>query len=144
MRHQNGTIALFWFIKLMVKHDCVRLNKALIRPVHRHPTLNSLLGLVGVKYLILNDASSGYHYLKFKLDEKSAYLTTFSCSFHRYRWVPLKSDFLGAWKSVLVQALSSLSNNYNKFNYQRNLATKIRAKQESSLTAVQLKQDPPV
>ena len=36
------------------------------------------------KYLILIDASSGYHDLKF--DEKSSYLTIILCHFGRYRY----------------------------------------------------------
>ena len=50
--------------------DPVRLNQALIRPVHRGPTLNDILPrLNNVKYMSIIDASSGYHNLK--LDEKS-------------------------------------------------------------------------
>ena len=49
--------------------DPVRLNKPLIRPVHRGPTLNDILPrLNNVKYMSIIDASSGYHSLK--LDEK--------------------------------------------------------------------------
>ena len=63
--------------------DPARLNKALIRPVHRGPMLNHILPrLAGVKYLMLGDVSSGYHNLK--LDDKSSYLTAFSCLFGRY------------------------------------------------------------
>ena len=41
------------------------LNKVLIRPVHRGLTLNDILiRLAGIKYLTLNDVSSGYHNLK--------------------------------------------------------------------------------
>ena len=43
--------------------------------------------LAGVTYLTLIDASSGYHNLK--LDEKSSYLSTFSCSSGRYRYIRL-------------------------------------------------------
>ena len=56
--------------------DPVHLNQALIRPIHRGPTLNDILPkLNNVKYLSLIDMSSGYHSLK--LDEKSSYLTVF-------------------------------------------------------------------
>ena len=45
--------------------DLARLNKALIRPVHRDPTLNAILPrLAGVKYLTLINASLGHHNLK--------------------------------------------------------------------------------
>ena len=62
-----------------------QLNQALIRPIHRGPTLNDILPkLNDVRYLSIIDASSGYHHLK--LDEKSLYLTTFTCQFGRYRY----------------------------------------------------------
>ena len=65
-----------------------RLNKGLIRPVHRGPTLTKPLPRwADVKYLILTDASVGYHNLK--SDEKSSYVTTFSCLFGRYRYIRL-------------------------------------------------------
>ena len=65
--------------------DPVRLNQALIRPVHRGPTLNDIfLKLNNVKYLSLIDARPGYHNLK--LDESSTYLTTFVCQFGRERY----------------------------------------------------------
>ena len=52
------------------------INKTLVRPIHRDPTLNNiLLRLVRVKYLTLIDASSGYHNLK--PDEMLSYLTMF-------------------------------------------------------------------
>ena len=58
--------------------DLACLNQALIRPMHRGPTLNNILPkLNNVKYLSIIDASSGYHNLK--LDEKSLFLTTFMC-----------------------------------------------------------------
>ena len=63
---------------------------------------------------------------------------------NRYRWVPLKPEFLGAWKSVwLVHYLAYLIIIISLI-IQRNLATKIQAKWESSLTTVWLKWDPPV
>ena len=68
--------------------DPVRLNQALIRPVHRGPTLNDILPkLNNVKYMSIIDASPWYHNLK--LDEKSSYLTTFACPFGRYRYKQL-------------------------------------------------------
>ena len=64
--------------------DLARLNQALIRPVHRGSTLNDIFPkLIKVKYLSLIDVSSGYHNIK--LDDKSAYLTTFVHWFSRYR-----------------------------------------------------------
>ena len=60
--------------------DPVRLNQALIRPVHRGPMLNNiLLRLSNVKYMSIIDTSSGYHNLK--LDKKLSYLTMFACPF---------------------------------------------------------------
>ena len=54
----------------------VRLNQALIIPIHRRPMLNDkLLKLNNVQYMSIIDASSGYHNLK--LDEKS-YLTSYT------------------------------------------------------------------
>ena len=69
--------------------DQARLNKALIRMVHRGPTLNdNLPKLNNVQYLSLKNKSSGYHNLK--ADEKSLFLTTFACQFgrHRYKRLP--------------------------------------------------------
>ena len=68
--------------------DPVRLNQTLIRPVHRGPMLNDILPKHNnVKYMSIIDATSGYHNLK--LDEKSSYLTTFTCPFGRYRYKQL-------------------------------------------------------
>ena len=65
--------------------DPVRLNQALIRPVYRGHTLNDILPrLNNVRCMSTVDVSSGYHNLK--LDEKSSYLTTFTCPFGQY-WV---------------------------------------------------------
>ena len=61
--------------------DPTRLNKTWIKSVHRGPSLrDTILRLVGVKYLTLIDAISGYHNLK--LDEKLSNLT-FSSPFGR-------------------------------------------------------------
>ena len=62
----------------------------------------------------------------------------------KYRWVPLKPDFLGAWKSVRLKHYPAYPIIIISLIIQRNLATKIQAKQESGLTAVRLKPDPPV
>ena len=61
-----------------------------------------------------------------------------------YRWVPLKLDFLGAWKSVWLKHYPAYPVIIISLIMQRNLATKNRAKQESGLTTVRLKRDPPV
>ena len=63
----------------------MRLNQALIIPVHRGPILNDiLLKLKNARHLSLIDLSSGYHNLK--LDERSSYLTIFAYLFGRYRY----------------------------------------------------------
>ena len=65
--------------------DLARLNQALIRPMHRGPTLNGILNrLNNVKYMSIINVSSGYHNLQ--LDTKSSYLTTFTCPFGRYQY----------------------------------------------------------
>ena len=65
--------------------DPVQLNQALIRPIHRGPTLNNiLLRLNNMQYMSTIYVSSGYHNLK--LDIQSSYLTTFACPFGRYRY----------------------------------------------------------
>ena len=78
----NGTVRLCL--------DLAKLNKVLIRPVHRGPTLNDIFPtLNNVKYLSLTDASSSYHNLK--LDERSSFLITFSCQFGMYRYKKLST-----------------------------------------------------
>ena len=68
-------------VRLCLDLEC--LNKELIRPIHRDPMLDDiLLRLAGIKYLMLIDASSGFH--KLKLNEKSLYVMKFSCPFGRY------------------------------------------------------------
>ena len=62
----------------------------------------------------------------------------------KYRWVPLKPDFLGAWKSVQLKHYPAYPIIIISLITQRNVATKIRAKWESGLTAVRLKWDPSV
>ena len=72
--------------------DPVQLNQALIRLIHRSPTLNDILPKVNnVQYMSIIDASSGYHNLR--LDKQSSYLTTFACLFGRYRckWLPFRA-----------------------------------------------------
>ena len=50
--------------KVRVCLDPAQLNQALIRPVHRGPTLNDILPrLNNVHYMSIMDASSGYHNL---------------------------------------------------------------------------------
>ena len=56
--------------------DAARLNEALIRSVHRGPTLNDiLLNIEDIKHLAVISASSGYH--KLKIDRRPLYLTLF-------------------------------------------------------------------
>ena len=65
--------------------DPVQLNQALIRLIHRGPTLNDiLLRLNNMQYMSIINASLGYHNLK--LDKQLSYLTTFACLFGRYRY----------------------------------------------------------
>ena len=75
---------------LVLKANCkvklclnqARLNKVLIRPIHRGLTLNDILpSLAGINYLMLIDGSPGYHNIN--LDEQPSYLTNFSCPFGR-------------------------------------------------------------
>ena len=70
--------------KVRLSLDPAQLNQALIRLVHRGPTLNDILPkLNNIRYISLINASSGYH--NFRLDKKSSYLTTFACQFGTYR-----------------------------------------------------------
>ena len=63
--------------------DVAQLNQALIRPIHRGPTLNDILPKLNyVKYMSIIDASLGYHNIQ--LDTESSYLNTFMCPFGRY------------------------------------------------------------
>ena len=65
--------------------DPAQLNQALIRPIHRGPTLNDILPrLNNVKYMSIIDASSRYHNLQ--LDTQLSYLITFACPFGRYQY----------------------------------------------------------
>ena len=76
--------------------DPVRLNQALIRPIHKGPMLNDILPkLNNVQYMSITDVSSGYHNLQ--LDTKSSYLTTFACPFgrHRYKCLPFRAALAG-------------------------------------------------
>ena len=64
--------------------DLACLNQALVRPIHRGPTLNNVLQkLNNAKYLSLIDASSEYHNLRL---EKFSYFTMFICQFGQYRY----------------------------------------------------------
>ena len=74
----------------------MQLNQALIRLIHRGPTLNDILPkLNNVQYMSIIDASLGYHNLK--LDKQSSYLTTFACLFgrYRYKWLPFGAALVG-------------------------------------------------
>ena len=73
-------------VRLCLDPTC--LNQALIRPIHRGPTLNDIFPMLNnVKYLSLIEASSEYHNLK--LDVKSSYLTMFGFHFGQYRYKQL-------------------------------------------------------
>ena len=101
MRHMIGAKALILVPKANGKVklylDLAILTKVLIRSVHRGLTLNDILPrLTGTKYLILINMSSGYHNLK--VDEKSSYLTTFSCTFDRYWYIRLLF-----WDSISIR-----------------------------------------
>ena len=88
-----------------------RLNKTLITPVNGSLTLYDILPRpAGLKYLTLVDASSGYHNLN--LDEKSSYLTAFSCSFDRYRYIrlPIRAAPTRDMIQKIDEILSSISN----------------------------------
>ena len=65
--------------------DPAQLNQALIRPVHRGPTLNDILPrLNNIQYVSIIDENSSYHNLR--LDKQLSYLITFSCLFGRYQY----------------------------------------------------------
>ena len=65
--------------------DPVQLNQALIRLIHRGPTLDDILPRINnMQYMSIINVSSGYHNLR--LDTQSSFLTTFACVFGRYRY----------------------------------------------------------
>ena len=65
--------------------DPAQLNQALIRSIHREPTLHGMLPkLNNAKYLSLIDTSARYDNLK--LEKNSFYFTMFACKFGRYRY----------------------------------------------------------
>ena len=69
--------------KVQLCLDPALLNQALIRLIHRGPTLNDILPrLNNVQYMSIIDASLGYHNIK--LDKQSSYLTTFAYPFGRH------------------------------------------------------------
>ena len=76
--------------------DPVRLNKALIRLVHRGPTVNDIFPkLKNAKYLSLADAHSGYHNLKF--DDRLSY--------HKHRMTDPVEDILKQFKNKTQQKI---------------------------------------
>ena len=80
--------------------DQARLNEVLFTPAYGGLMLNYILPrLAGMKYIMLTDLSSGYYNLK--LDDKSPYLTTFSCPFGRYQY--LKTIILSSPSGRYVQ-----------------------------------------
>ena len=89
MKWQNGAKASSLYQtpngKVRLCLDTARLNQALPMTVYRGPTLDDIFPkLNNVKYLSLIDVSTMYHNLK--LDERSSYLTAFTCQFGRYRY----------------------------------------------------------
>ena len=74
--------------KIRLCLDPVLLNKALIRPIHRGPTLNDILPrLEGVKYLMLIDGSSQYH--NQKIQWKVIICNNIFCPLGRYWYIRL-------------------------------------------------------
>ena len=98
--------------------DPVRLNQALIRPMHRGPTLNDILPkLNNVQYMSIIDVSSGYHNLK--LDEKSSYLTTCACPFGQYwyKHLPFRTVAAGdMFKHKIDKIFSDMPNMFGIAN----------------------------
>ena len=110
-----NTFALVSKVKIKVSlwQDPTRLKKALIRPVHRGPMLIDIpTRLVGIKYLTLINASSSYH--NQKVDERSSYLTMFSCLFGRYKYIRLlfraapAGDMLQKKKDEIFQSIPNV------------------------------------
>ena len=82
--------------KVQLCLDPAQLNQALIRLIHRGPTLNDILPkLNNVQYMSIINVSLSYHNLK--LDKQSSYLTTFACPFgmYRYKHLPLRAALVG-------------------------------------------------
>ena len=76
--------------------DPVELNQALIRLIHRGPTLNDILPrLNSIQYMSIINVRLGYHNLR--LDMQLSYLTTFACPFGRYRYkcLPFRAALVG-------------------------------------------------
>ena len=83
----NGTVYLCL--------DTMWLNQAIIRPVHKGPTINNILSKVTyVCYMTLIDVSSGYQNLK--LNKRSSYLTIFACHFAKYGFPRLPFEMVPA------------------------------------------------
>ena len=105
---------------------------------------NAYLSLFGKVIMISSNAYLSL-FVKAIMMSSNTYLCMFFYKLqYVYRWVPLKPDFLGAWKSVRLKHYPAYPVIIISLITQRNLATKIRAKRESGLTAVRLKRDPPV
>ena len=59
-------------------------KSALIRPIHKDPTMNNIFSKpIHVHYFTFIDASSRYYNLR--LDRNSSHLTTFTCQIGSYR-----------------------------------------------------------
>ena len=96
------------------------------------------------QFLILICEIKDLHWYPLWISCNIKYIIAISNLHFQYRWVPLKPDFLGAWKSVWLKHYPAYPIIIISLIIQRNLATKIQAKWESGLTAVWLKWDPPV
>ena len=82
--------------KMWLCLDPAWLNQALIRPIHRGPTLNDILPRhSNMPCMSIINASLGSNNLK--LDEQLSYLTTFACPFGRYqyKWLPFRAVLVG-------------------------------------------------
>ena len=94
--------------------DPVRLNQALIRPIHTGPTLNDIWPrLINVQYMSIIDTSLGYHDLK--LGEKLSCLTTFTCPFGRYQYKQLLFGAVLAGDMFQCKIDEIFSNMHNVF-----------------------------
>ena len=74
--------------------DPARLNQALIRLIHRGPTVNDIFPkLIHAKYLTVINASSCYHILK--CNKVLSSLTTLLCQFCRYKQLSFGTVSIG-------------------------------------------------
>ena len=88
VKHLSDATALLVPIpsgKVQLCLDLARLSEALIKPIHRDPTVNDIFQkLTHTHYVTIIDTSSGYHNLK--VDK---YLITLAYQFGRYGYTRL-------------------------------------------------------